>query len=183
MRTHERGEHRQDKEREALRLRLSQLILGFGQMKDGGTFMMLLHRFDSWENFVLLHNLEKFSEVQLHKPRKKHVESSSFYLVAKNVRCNDQVARELLEKWKADWWQATFGGEGGKGELPKGQGDDFVEKAFQKYGARFIELGRPIWRTQANVSHSWSFLFSKSLLELLSNPPEGSFLSVCSKIV
>lgn len=166
LRTHERGEHRLDKGREALRLRLSQLILGFGQIKDGGTFMMLLHRIDSWENFVLLHTLEKFSEVKVHKPREAHVASSSFYLVAKNVQRNGLVAKSVLEKWKADCWQANFGGEGGKGGLPKGPGIAFVEKEFKEYSARFIELGVPIWKTQANVSHARRILFSRSLLDL-----------------
>ena len=166
LRTHERGEHRLDKALEALRLRLSQLVLGFEQIKNGGTFMMLLHRIDSWENFVLLRTLEKFSEVKVHKPREAHVASSSFYLVAKNVRRNGLVAEGVLEKWKADCWQANFGGEGGKGELPKGPGIVLVEKEFKEYGARFIELGVPIWMTQTDVSHDRRVPFFRSLLDL-----------------
>ena len=160
LRTHDRGEHRLDKEREALRLRLSQLILGFGRIKDGGTFMVLLHRIDSWENFVLLRKLEQFSEVKVHKPTVKHAESSSFYIVAKNVDRDRLTATAVLDEWKAYWRQVTFGGEEGKGELPQGPGNDAVEKAFQEYGARYMELGRPVWETQARVSHARSFFFS-----------------------
>ena len=152
LRTHERGEHRQEKDLEAMRLRLSQLILGFNQIKDGGTFMLLLHRIDSWENFVLLRTIGRFSDVKVHKPTEKHAQSSSFYLVAKNVQRNE-AAMDALNKWKADWRQVTFGGEGSKGELPRGPGSIAVETAVQSHGAKFIELGRPIWKTQASVSH------------------------------
>ena len=158
LRTHDRGEHRLDKEREAVRLRLSQLILGFARIKEGGTFMLLLHRIDSWDNFVLLRSFEQFSDIKVHKPTTRHAQSSSFYLVAKNVRISCQAAIDTLNEWKASWRQATFGGEEGKGELPKGPGSVFVETAFQEYGAKWIELGRPVWRTQAGVSHVRSIL-------------------------
>ncbi|KAL8793300.1 MAG: hypothetical protein Q9195_004077 [Heterodermia aff. obscurata] len=160
LRTHDRGEHRLDREREALRLRLAQLILGFGQIKNGGTFMLLLHRIDSWGNFELLRKIEEFSEVQVYKPKEKHAQSSSFYLVAKNVDRDRLIATAVLDEWKASWRQATFGGEGGKGELPGGPGDDVIEKEFQDYGARFMELGRPVWEAQARALEKASYMRS-----------------------
>ena len=157
LRTHERGEHRLDKEREALRLRLSQLVFGFERIKKGGTFMILLHRIDSWENFMLLHNLEEFSEIQVHKPRERHGESSSFYLVAKNVEPDNPTVATMLKEWKASWRQATFGGKEGTGELPEGPDNDAIATAFRKFGERLMKLGSPIWHTQAEVSHARSF--------------------------
>lgn len=152
LRTHERGEHRMNKDDEALRLRLSQLIFGLERIKSGGTLIFLSHRIDSWDNFAFLRNFEQFSNIKVYKPKQTHAQSSSFYLVAKNIQRNHPMAIAVLEKWKAKWHQVTFGGNDGKGDLSDGPSFDFLTKAITEYGPRFVELGSPIWKTQADVS-------------------------------
>ena len=68
--THARDNYRHDKDREALRLRFAQLIFGLRRIKPGGTFIILLHRIDSWENLVLLRNFEQFSKITIFKASK-----------------------------------------------------------------------------------------------------------------
>ena len=120
LRTHARGEYRMEKELEALRLRIAQLIFGLERLKDGGTFVLLSHRIDSWENLALLRNFEQFSTVKVHKIKTVHTQSSSFYMIAKDINTRHPMTGLLLEKWKKIWWEATFGGKGGKGQIPLG---------------------------------------------------------------
>jgi len=67
LRTHA---HRRNQDREALRLRLAQLIFGLERLKAGGTFVILLHRIDSFENMVLLRNFEQFAKVEVWRPER-----------------------------------------------------------------------------------------------------------------
>ena len=131
LRTHVRGEYRMEKELEALRLRTAQLIFGLERLKDGGTFVLLSHRIDSWENLALLRNFEQFSVVKLHKMKTAHTQSSSFYMVAKDVDMRHPIAGALLRKWKKIWWEATFGGEDGKGQIPPGPEHEMMIKAVE----------------------------------------------------
>ena len=131
LRTHAREEYRMEKEREALRLRVAQLIFGLERLKAGGTFILLSHRIDSWENLALLRNFEQFSKVKVHKPRQTHTQSSSFYMVAQHVETEHLIAKAVLEKWKGTWWHATFGGEVGKGEIPIGPEAEMMIKAVK----------------------------------------------------
>lgn len=149
LRTHSLDAHRQHKEREAQRLRLAQLIFGLERLKTGGTFVMLLHRIDSFENMVLLRNFEQFAKVTVWKPERYYVQSSSFYLVAKEVQVGHQVAVEVLGKWKAVWQTATFGGKDGMGGEGEEVSSKWVAKALVIYGQRLIELGKPVWDVQA----------------------------------
>lgn len=58
----------------------------------------------------------------------------------------------VLEKWKANWRQATFAGIDGKGTTPEGPSLNLMMEAIKGYGSRFVELGSPVWKTQADVS-------------------------------
>ena len=150
LRTHARGDYRQDKDCEALRLRVAQLIFGLRRIKAGGTFIILLHKVDSWENLVLLRNFEQFSKITTFKASKIHTQSSSFYLIAKHVQPDHPVAKQVIEKWKKIWWAITFGGENGTGQNPEQPSDEKVAQALESYGSRYIELGSPVWQTQAD---------------------------------
>ena len=129
LRTHAREEYRKEKELEALRLRTAQLIFGLERLKDGGNFVLLSHRIDSWENLALLRNFEQFSMVKVHKMKTAHTQSSSFYMVAKDVDMRHPMVESLLTKWKKIWWEATFGGEDSNGQIPPGPEHDMLIKA------------------------------------------------------
>lgn len=129
LRTHARGEYRMEKELEALRLRTAQLIFGLERLKDGGNFVLLSHRIDSWENLALLRNFEQFSMVKVHKMKTAHTQSSSFYMVATDVDMHHPMAGSLLKKWKKIWWEATFGGVDGKGQMPPSPEHEMMIKA------------------------------------------------------
>ena len=82
--------------------------------------MVLYHRIDSWDNFALLRSFEQFSKVKVHKPKQQHVQSSSWYLIAKDVKPDHPEAVALVKRYKSMWRQATFGGKDGRGETPEG---------------------------------------------------------------
>lgn len=111
--------------------------------------MILLHRIDSYENMVLLRNFEQFARVEVWKPERSYAQSSSFYLIAKEVKVGHAVAVQVVEKWKGVWQTITFGGDGGTGTSPEEPSDERVVQALEVYGAHFVELGAPVWQIQA----------------------------------
>lgn len=98
---------------------------------------------------VLLRNLEQFAKVEVWKPERYHAQSSSFYLVAKEVQVGHAVAGQVVEKWKGVWRRATFGGEEGVGGEGEEVGGEWVQRALEVYGPRLVELGGPVWAIQA----------------------------------
>jgi len=170
LRTHSREVHRADKDREALRLRVAQLIFGLSRLKAGGTFVILLHRIDSFENLVLLRNFEQFAKVSVFKPEKIYTQSSSFYLIAKDVQPTHPVAVQVLEKWKKVWQTITFGGEDGTGTSPEEPSSERVSQALESYGPRFVELGAQVWQIQARGLANASYIQPRS-----NSKPEGSY--------
>ena len=146
LRTHPRGAHREPLE--AQRLTVSQLILALQRIKAGGTLIMLLHKADTWRNFLLLHMFSLFSAVELFKPVRKHAARSSFYLVAKNVQSASSAAREAVEEWKAAWWRATFGGEDGTGQHEVPEDDDNVRRLLEKFGPQYLDIVKPVFEIQ-----------------------------------
>ncbi|EHL00694.1 hypothetical protein M7I_3324 [Glarea lozoyensis 74030] len=92
----------------------------------------------------------KFAEVDSFKPARKHGSRSSFYMVAKNVKPQSTAAISAIVEWKSSWWQATFGGEDGTGERKEDPPESVVRQMLEEYGERLIEMGRPVWRIQAD---------------------------------
>jgi 23S rRNA U2552 (ribose-2'-O)-methylase RlmE/FtsJ len=156
LRTHQRGEHRQ--RQEALRLAVSQLILALQRIRTGGTLIMLLHKLEAWDTTELLYIFSQFSSVQVFKPKKKHAIRSSFYLIARNVQPHAVPAELAVEAWKKDWWQSTFGGDNGTGGRKDMADEGYVRTVLEKFGMELIELGRPIWETQANALSGMHFV-------------------------
>lgn len=154
LRTHQHGRNR---DREILRLLTAQLILGLNRIKPGGTLIILLHKVDAWDNILLLQTLETFSKIRLYKPKKIHSLRSSFYLIAKNVLPESAPALEAIERWKSEWWQATFGGEAGTGLDKEEPSESLVREVLEQYGARLIEHGQPIWAIQLESMKSSPF--------------------------
>ncbi|KAH6678420.1 hypothetical protein B0J14DRAFT_534761 [Halenospora varia] len=97
----------------------------------------------------LLAGLHKFAAVQVFKPKSKHATRSSFYMIAKDVRPDE--AKTAVQEWKDAWWKATFGGEDGTGEQQVEPPESFVTAVLEEYGERLMEMGRAVWRIQADA--------------------------------
>ncbi len=160
LRTHFREEYRQDLE--ALRLNVAQLILGMTRIKPGGTFVMLLHKADAFDNIELLKRFDKFSKLMLFKPRTAHATRSSFYLIAKEVDPTHPTAQYAVEQWKKDWKKATLAGDEGTGMNRELSTEIRVNAVLEEFGPRLIELAREIWVTQKNALSRASYIKPKS---------------------
>lgn len=146
LRTHFREVYGQS--REALRLNAAQLIFGMTRIKQGGTFMMFLHKADSFDTIKLLEIFDAFSKVKLVKPKIAHTTRSWFYLVAQDVDSTHHKAQHAIEQWKNDWKRATLGGDGGTGMNKEMATEIEVKAVLEKFGPRLIELAKDIWSTQ-----------------------------------
>ncbi|KAK4166985.1 hypothetical protein QBC43DRAFT_286379 [Cladorrhinum sp. PSN259] len=152
LRTHERGEHRQ--EHEAVRLLTSQLVLGLQRIRSGGTMVILLHRADIWPSINLIYTLSRCSgSVELFKPLTAHRMRSSFYLIVKDVKPGQEAAVQAVERWKAQWKIATFGEEvmderewealgGIQGSAIK------AEAVLKEFGNELLRLAEPVFAVQ-----------------------------------
>ena len=156
LRTHQRAEYRE--QQEAHRLTVSQLILGLQRISTGGTMIVLLHKMESWDNMELLYLFSRFSSVHVFKPKKKHAISSSFYLIAKDVQPHTDSAKMAVAIWKQTWWHTTFGGKAGTGDLPVPADEVYIRATLDKFGREFVELGRPVWETQASALSAMYFV-------------------------
>ena len=141
-------------QREAGRLTCSQLILAMQRIKPGGTFIMLLHRVETWRTIKLLSTFDKISEIKLFKPTTCHRTRSSFYLIAKNVQPNQPEALVAIDEWKESWKNATFSLSTDEWNQDR---PDLVEahvlneevsSLLTSFGERLIELGEPVWQIQ-----------------------------------
>jgi 23S rRNA U2552 (ribose-2'-O)-methylase RlmE/FtsJ len=143
LRSHHREERREWGE--AARLTLSQLILALQRIKTGGTLMMLLHKIEAWNTCTLLRTFEAFSSVAVFKPKMTHAQRSSFYLIAKNVQPKSEPAKEAVKSWKKTWYEKTFGDT----SYAEYQSREEINAFLAEFGPRLVELGNPIWETQA----------------------------------
>jgi 23S rRNA U2552 (ribose-2'-O)-methylase RlmE/FtsJ len=154
LRQHQRLGYRENKE--PLRLTVSQLILALQRIRRGGTLIMLLHKVEAWDTLELLYDFSRFSSIHAFKPKKKHAIRSSFYLIAKNVQPDSDVARVSVEEWKIAWQRATFGGncEADEGVVA---GSAHVKSVLDQFGNEYVKLGRPIWEIQAEALSKMDF--------------------------
>ncbi|KAI4282116.1 MAG: hypothetical protein L6R38_003162 [Xanthoria sp. 2 TBL-2021] len=150
LRTHERAKYREIM-REARRLLAAQLIFGMTRIKQGGTFVVLLHKAEAWDTMCLLKNFCSFAKVALFKPESGHRQRSTFYLVAKDVLSASTEARMFIDDWKRAWTEATFGGEEGTGADPAMPKDAEVDALLHDFGPGLIHLAQGIWSIQANA--------------------------------
>ncbi|KAI9831545.1 MAG: hypothetical protein M1819_004775 [Sarea resinae] len=178
LRTHARAAHRAHLE--PTRLTLSQLILALQRVARGGTVVMLLHKVEAPHTAALLARFDAFASVQLFKPRRVHAIRSSFYLVAKDVQPQCPAARAAVLAWKEAWARATFGPVGldddddddgttagldNDNDNDGRTADDSIRNADERrilgmleaFGPRLVELGRPVWRTQATALSRMKF--------------------------
>lgn len=156
LRCHQRAEYREPNE--ALRLTVSQLVLALQRIRPGGTLVILLHKLEAWDTAQLIYQFRQFSSVALFKPEKKHAIRSSFYLVARNVQPENASAKEAVEGWKRAWRNATFGGQNGTGQEKVMPDAAHVRALLSDFGKDLIQLGQPIWETQANALSKADFV-------------------------
>ena len=151
-------QHLRSRTREVTRLLVAQLILGLQRIKTGGTFIILLHKVDTWDSLSLLKTFDTFSTVELFKPRKIHSARSSFYLVAKKVQPNSDEAKKAVDNWKAQWLRTTFAGDDCTGlDLEEPTAEE-VQRTLETYGQRLRELGKPLWSIQLEAMKKSPFM-------------------------
>lgn len=95
LRTQPRAEYRVRSE--ARRLSVTQLALGLGHLRSGGTMVVLLHRLEGLITLELLHLFAQFSLIRLFKPSRAHAKRSSFYMVATSVQVEHPEAVKAVE--------------------------------------------------------------------------------------
>ncbi|PGH36574.1 hypothetical protein GX50_00611 [[Emmonsia] crescens] len=149
---HPRGSYRSGCE--GTRLIVSQLVFAMNRLKPGGSVVLLLHRVESWDTVCILHAFNEFSDIQLYKHPKCHAIKSSFYLVAKNVNLEHDVARASISYWKNLWKYLTFK-EFEDIPLPLSSfyGSDyaFLQRLRDEFGPQFLSMARPVWEIQAKA--------------------------------
>jgi 23S rRNA U2552 (ribose-2'-O)-methylase RlmE/FtsJ len=155
LRTHPRPEYRE--RREAWRLLTSQLVLALQRIEKDGKVVILLHKLDTWDTVLMLHTLRKFSSLQLFKPKKKHALRSSFYVVAEQMQPESPYFRAAVANWKEEWLTATFGSDA-EYQDNRGRFDGTVNEVMSEFGTELLQMGEPIWGTQAAALRKASFM-------------------------
>jgi 23S rRNA U2552 (ribose-2'-O)-methylase RlmE/FtsJ len=158
LRTHARSSYRECSE--ALRLTCSQLILAMQRIRPGGTLIMLLHKVDAWDTVNLLFQFDKFANVHLFKPVKKHAQRNSFYLIATDINPVHPMAISAVAGWKNDWREATFAYGQYTTEVGKRRLRDSEEESrvLAEFGSKLIKLGEPIWAIQRDALKGAAFI-------------------------
>ncbi len=155
LRTHERPEHRE--RLESARLVLVQLALGLEHARPGGKMLILLHKIETWDCLQLLYVFNKFSSIQVFKPKTAHKKRSTCYLVASNIQSQNEEAIKAVRTWKEAWKVATFGTlEEYKQLIQPTQTE--VEEVLDNFGLRLIELATNVWETQAEALAAAPFM-------------------------
>jgi hypothetical protein len=159
LRTHDRAEWREH--REARRLTLTQLAIGLEHVKVNGTMVLLLHKLEGWDNLQLLHTFDKFAEVQLFKSYKHHATRSSFYAVVKKIQARSTEAIEAIDTWKHHWKAASLGSNIECRKVFAGTRAD-AQAILDSFGEKFVEMGRNVWKVQADALKEASFIKNAS---------------------
>ncbi|KAM5544469.1 hypothetical protein V8D89_002129 [Ganoderma adspersum] len=145
-------------------LHIAQLIVTLESVRPGGTILTRLSRFESFPATHILYLLDKLSdELAVYKPCSMHATRGTFYVVAKGVcRRRTPALLQLKVRYLAGlrqlWSALRWGGPSGCGRRLSTDDLDFIvssEAILGEYLDRLIELGRPIWRTQAQGLHGF----------------------------
>lgn len=158
LRTHVRAPYRENQE--ARRLSSTQLALGLQHLRPGGTMVILMHRLEAWNSVNLLKTFHEFSSLRLFKPKAGHAKRSSFYMIATGVQSRHPEAVRSIERWKAIWRAATFGGDDERWEVLSDR-ELSVEQLLDQFGEELIRLGRGIWKVQADALATAPFIRGK----------------------
>ena len=159
LRTHEPHMAEYRRQKEVVRLTVSQLILAMQRIEKGGTLIILLHNCAAFETIQILHVFDQIAEIQLFKSVVGHKKAAGFYLIAKNVQPEHPEAVTATSEWKKTWKDLTFppstSPNGQENTLPpqeaSGEPNELETKVIgflERFGDRVIELGEPIWQIQ-----------------------------------
>lgn len=157
LRTHEPYIAEYRRPVEAIRLKVSQLILALQRIESGGTLIVLLHHLEIYETIKTLSVFDKIAQIQLFKPVTAHKMKASFYLIAKNVQPEHPKAVIAINEWKKTWKELTFPtlDRDGQGDPPQIASEielqEEVSNLLELFGERIIELGEPIWQIQKDA--------------------------------
>lgn len=148
------GSHRE--QREAHRLKISQLALSLSRVKAGGRMIVLLHKPETWNCLSLFYTFSKFAKIQLFKPNQQHQYKSSFYMIAMDIQSQSDAASEAVEQWTKEWKAATFGTDEEYEEVVR-QGSLNVGDVLKEYGQEWVKMSTPVWELQRDGLKEKSF--------------------------
>ncbi|OSD00108.1 hypothetical protein PYCCODRAFT_1371726 [Trametes coccinea BRFM310] len=143
-------------------LLLTQLISALCSVRPGGTIVAKMFHIECYPAAHLIYLLDIISDsLMVHKPSRIHATRASFYVVAKGVAREPERARlmeQYLDGLKALWHDLECGGSARAACSAKSHYEDldFIVKSedildMDGYLPRLIELGRPVWGTQAKA--------------------------------
>jgi 23S rRNA U2552 (ribose-2'-O)-methylase RlmE/FtsJ len=155
------------KDCEARRLTTTQLALGLEHVELGGTMVILLHEVEAWDTVTILNRFNKFSNIKLYKPKPGLETRSSFYLIATNIQSQHPEALAAIEQWKAIWRTLTFEPEECHARVIR-KGELGPEQLLDEFGSDLVDLGRCVWKVQAEALAKAPFTQSKK------DPTKGS---------
>jgi 23S rRNA U2552 (ribose-2'-O)-methylase RlmE/FtsJ len=154
LRTHQIASYRE--QREAHRLKASQLAISLERVKSGGSMIVLMHKAETWNSLCLFYKFSKFSKVRLFKPEMEHQHRSSFYMIATDIQSQSEVAKDAVKQWKAEWKTATFGTDDEYSKECQDNALD-VNKVLEEFGESWIDLCREVWVLQIKGLEKKSF--------------------------
>nr|VWP02183.1 3-phosphoshikimate 1-carboxyvinyltransferase (EC (5-enolpyruvylshikimate-3-phosphate synthase) (EPSP synthase) (EPSPS) [Ganoderma boninense] len=151
-------------------LHIAHLIIALECVRPGGTISTRLSHPEAFPASHILYFLDQLSdELAVYKPRTMHTYRGTFYVVAKGVCRRTPALTELKARYLTGlqqlWSALRWGGPSGRGRRMSSDDLDFIvstEEILGRYLDRLIELGRPVWRTQAQGLHRF---FAKKGIE------------------
>lgn len=148
------SEPEQDSTSEARRLADAQIVMALQRIKSAGTIVVLLHQVYNPRVLRLLKAFYKFSQITLFKHPFCHAKRTSFYLVAKNVDPQHEVARHLVRHMRNSWRVRTanaFNIEIPGDSMELNDEEEDMEDIMQTFGERLITLAEPVWKIQTEA--------------------------------
>jgi 23S rRNA U2552 (ribose-2'-O)-methylase RlmE/FtsJ len=139
---------------EPQRMLLSQLIIAFEYTAADGVVIIRLGNPQRDQTAAVLYILSQlFQAVKIHKPVSSHQHRGSFYAVAtgfQNDCTQTSLLRSVIKIMRDRWWEATFGGEDGKGINPLEWWEEIVltDHLPTLFGEKLLQLALPVWKTQ-----------------------------------
>ena len=137
------------------RLLVSQMIIALQSVKRGGDVVIKLGKAEEIRTAKILSMFDTIcAELVTCKPASMHRNRSTFYAICKGIGIGSEDGKwaYFLDHLKKLWVEITFGGDKGCGRFMEEEDLDFIisrEELVESYLPRLIELGRDVWRGQA----------------------------------
>ena len=137
------------------RLLVSQMIIALQSVKRGGDVVIKLGKAEEIRTAKILSMFDTIcAELVTCKPASMHRNRSTFYAICKGIGIGSEDGKWVyfLDHLKKLWVEITFGGDKGCGRFMEEEDLDFIisrEELVESYLPRLIELGRDVWRGQA----------------------------------